>query len=117
MEHSLNPHSQELLEQYRKFRPAYERLEQIVMNAINQVLKEQGFTVNSVEHRIKTEKSLTGKLELKGGKYKSITDITDIFGVRIITFYTTEVDKVATIAKARSMLTGKSRSISESCTS
>ena len=99
MEHSLNPHSQELLEQYRQLRPVYERLEQIAMDAIEQVLKEQGFTVNSIEHRIKTEKSLAGKLELKGGKYKSIYDITDIFGVRIITFYTTEVDKVAAIAK------------------
>ena len=100
MEQSLNPHCQELLDQYCKLRPAYERIEQIAMNAIGQILKEQGFTVNSIEHRIKTEKSLRGKLVLKGGKYKSITDITDIFGVRIITFYTTDVDKVAAIAKS-----------------
>ena len=100
MEQSLNPHCQELLDQYCKLRPAYERIEQIAMNAIGQILKEQGFTVNSIEHRIKTEKSLRGKLVLKGGKYNSITDITDIFGVRIITFYTTDVDKVAAIAKS-----------------
>ena len=99
MEHNLNPHCQELLEQYRNLRPVYERLEKIAMGAINQVLKEQGFTVNSIEHRIKTEKSLAGKMVLKGGKYKSIKDITDIFGVRIITFYSTEVDKVAALAK------------------
>lgn len=99
MEYSLNPHSQELLEQYRKNLPIYQKIEEVALQAIQHVIKELGISLSSMEHRIKTEKSLAGKLELKGGKYASINDITDLFGMRIITFYTDDVDKVAALVK------------------
>ena len=95
----LDPHGQELLQQYRDNLPIYRRIEQIASETITQTLKKQGFHINAIEHRIKEEASLAGKLELKGGKYQHITDITDILGLRIITFYTDDVDKVAAIVK------------------
>lgn len=95
----LDPHGEELLQQYRDLRPTLEQLSQKAYDLLRQALQEQGIYVTAIEHRVKTEKSLVGKLELKGAKYKTIDNITDLVGLRIITFYTDEVDKVAAIAK------------------
>ena len=95
----LDPHGELLLKQFRELRPSLQQLAEEATALLRQALREQGVYVTAVEHRVKTKKSLTGKLELKGAKYKSIDDITDLVGLRVITFYTDEVDKVAVIAK------------------
>ena len=94
----LDPHNEALLQQYRELRPSLEELAKEAYDLLRQALRDQGIYVTAIEHRVKTEKSLAGKLELKGAKYKSIDDVTDLVGLRVITFYTDEVDKVAAIA-------------------
>lgn len=95
----LDAHGEELLQQYKDRLPIFERMDTIAYDALRKTLRRQGIYVTSVEHRIKTEESLKGKLELKGSKYKSLDDITDVLGLRVITFYTDDVDKIAAIAK------------------
>ena len=95
----LDPHGEMLLGQFRQLQPTLENLAKEAYDIMLNALNEQGIYVTGIEHRVKTEKSLIGKLELKGAKYKSIDDITDLVGLRVITFYTDEVDKVAAIAK------------------
>lgn len=95
----LDPHGEALLKQYREQLPTLEKLAKDAYDQMRHALREQGIYVTAIEYRVKTEKSLVGKLELKGAKYKSIDDITDLVGLRVITFYTDEVDKVAAIAQ------------------
>ena len=96
---NLDPHGEALMEQYHKLRPSLEKLAKEAYDLLRTTLREQGIYVTAIEYRVKTEKSLAGKLEMKGAKYKTIDDITDLVGLRVITFYTDEVDKVAAIAK------------------
>ena len=95
----LDSHAESLLQQFRERKAILQRIEDCVCRLIQETLREQGIEVNSVEHRIKTENSLAGKLELKGSKYKTVLDITDLLGLRIVTYYTDDVDKVAAIVQ------------------
>ena len=95
----LDAHGEMLMEQYREQLPLLHRLAQQAYTLLSQKLHEQGIELNAMEYRVKTEDSLAGKLERKGMKYQDINDVTDLVGVRIITFYTDDVDKVAAIVK------------------
>ena len=95
----INPHTELLLEEFRQQRPMLEQIEQQAYTMLVKALREQHVEISSIEHRVKTESSLKGKLDLKGDKYKTVNDITDLVGLRIITYYTDDVDKVAVIVK------------------
>ena len=91
----LDPHSQAILEEYRNELPSFKAKTQELTDRIRGFLDDAGIVVAAVESRVKSEGSLAGKLELKGSKYASLADITDIIGLRVITFYIDDVDKVA----------------------
>lgn len=97
--YGLDLHGEMLLEEFRAKLPLYEKLQQVVFNLLTNRIKDIGLELNSMESRIKAEKSLAGKLRRKGQKYSSLSDITDIFGIRIITFYNEDVDRIASLAE------------------
>ncbi|MBR1872282.1 MAG: hypothetical protein IJ795_03640 [Bacteroidales bacterium] len=90
-------HSQDLLSQYRENLPVFKQMTEGLASKLKELLSGAGIMTAAVESRVKTEASLAGKLEKKGGKYAGIFDITDIIGLRIITFYSDDVDKVASM--------------------
>ena len=92
----MDQHCEMILEEYDSKRYIYERIQRIVVKELHQYVDDFKTIVNSIEARIKERNSLIGKLELKGYKYQTLADITDIFGARIVTFYMDEVDKYAT---------------------
>ena len=91
----LDPHCEAILQEYQDNLPRFREIELDIKAKLNKTLSEAGLVVAAVESRVKSYDSLAGKLELKGQKYNSLLDITDILGVRIITFYLDDVDIVA----------------------
>ena len=95
----MDMHSEMLLEQYDALRPALERMSGVVTGLLENALQSNDIEVTTVKTRVKTRDSLAGKLMLKGNKYATVTDVTDLLGARIITFYTDDVDRIAAIAE------------------
>ena len=91
----MNLHCEAILEEYRENLPRFEEVAREIRAALQKTFDDAGLLLAGIESRVKTEKSLAGKLELKGSKYATLADITDIIGLRVITFYIDDVDKVA----------------------
>lgn len=95
----LDMHSEMLLNEYREKLPIYEKMKTVILGLLRTYLDEKHIIVSGLEARVKSEQSLTGKLELKGYKYHVLEDITDVVGARIITFYSDEVDIISGLAE------------------
>ena len=91
----MDPHIQSILDEYRRDLPLFQEAAGTITSEIRSTLANAGIIVAAVESRVKSYDSLAGKLELKGHKYGSLADITDIIGLRVITFYIDDVDKIA----------------------
>ena len=83
-----------ILEDYRKQREDFVKLGDTVHTILSDITKELGLVVLAVEHRVKEEKSLAGKLERKGDGYNTLEDITDILGARVVCFLADEIDQI-----------------------
>ena len=92
-------HQQMILEAYREALPVLEQLKTDVLVTLHEALDDSRLFLTAIEARVKKEKSLAGKLVLKGAKYATLTDITDLVGARVITSYTDDVDRIASIAE------------------
>lgn len=97
--YNLDFHCQMIMEDYIECIPIYQKMEQLIVYKLKESFSQQNILLSGMESRIKKEHSLAGKLAKKGSKYQSIRDLTDIVGVRLITFYTDEVDKIAAMVE------------------
>ena len=62
----LDPHSESIMEEYRRQRPLMLEIENKITKRLNEYLAETDIVVAAVESRVKSEESLAGKLELVG---------------------------------------------------
>ncbi|HEV7673377.1 MAG TPA: RelA/SpoT domain-containing protein [Candidatus Angelobacter sp.] len=64
---------------------------------VAELLRLEGVTVHSVHARVKERPKLQEKLGREGKNYRSLKDVTDIIGVRVITHFEDEVDKIGAL--------------------
>ncbi|MBQ2566013.1 MAG: hypothetical protein II552_02510, partial [Bacteroidales bacterium] len=60
----LDPHGEQILREYRSLLPVYTKMEEVIPGKIKEFFDQAGIIVAAMEHRVKTESSLAGKLEL-----------------------------------------------------
>ena len=90
----MNIKDRMIMDEYRTQKDDFIRLGETVHTMLRSMTKDAGIPVMSIEHRIKDEKSLEGKLYRKGDGYQSLDDLTDILGARIICYFNDDVDKI-----------------------
>ena len=95
----LDVHCEMLLSEYHEKLPIYEKMKNVVLDLLRNCLDKNNILVSGLEARVKAEQSLEGKLELKGFKYHTLEDITDVLGARIITYYSDEVDIISALVE------------------
>lgn len=86
----------DLMDHFDKRESLYQDFLKYFYNTITGILAEQSIVVQSVDTRLKKRNSLKEKIDLKK-KYKSLEEITDVCGMRIITYFSDDVDKIADI--------------------
>lgn len=95
--YGLDLHCEMLLSDFVDQLPLYEEMRKAVEKILHDMARKNNIYLTGLETRVKAVDSLAGKLELKGQKYQSLFDLTDLVGARIITFYIDEIDKVAAL--------------------
>lgn len=88
-----------VLAQYDKQHKKYERFAKEVEHQLRSILEEEGIVCNAITSRVKERDSLDKKIDIKMDKYSNLAEITDIAGIRVITYYDNDVDRVAEIVE------------------
>jgi ppGpp synthetase/RelA/SpoT-type nucleotidyltranferase len=91
----INNNNEKICGEYAEQKQRYAAFCERMKSLFAELLKREGLKYHSITCRVKDENSLIAKLSRIDGKYQSLEQITDIAGVRIITYYADEVDSIA----------------------
>lgn len=89
-----------LTERFKETLNTYENFKAKLDSLIRDLLQQNNINFHKIESRVKGIANLDEKITRKNEKYEKLADITDIVGIRIITYFEDEVDKIATIMKS-----------------
>jgi len=88
-----------ILSEYDQKVSLYETLSSQISTLLEDMIKSEGLYVHSIHYRVKERDSLNNKLNRPDTSFKELADLTDIAGVRVTTYYSSDVDRVADIVR------------------
>lgn len=92
--------NKDIVNEYEKNYLYYEKFRGLVEDYIRNLLNDEQISFHSITSRTKNIDSLTKKIELKN-KYQKLQEITDLVGIRIITYYSDTVDQISKLIEKR----------------
>jgi putative GTP pyrophosphokinase len=89
---------QTILSEYDQRCTLFEEFTSVTERLILDLLKSNSYRVHSVTSRVKTKQSISDKIrKAPEYTYQRLSDLHDVCGIRIITYYPDEVDSVAEV--------------------
>ena len=93
-------HRQQILDEYVIKGFNYQDYSRTLAGLIENLLRYHRVQIHSVSFRAKTPESLAEKLSRPEKSYTRLSDITDLAGVRITTYFSEDVDSAAGILRS-----------------
>ncbi|MBA5204866.1 hypothetical protein H2Y57_14375 [Pectobacterium aroidearum] len=90
--------NKEIVKDFIEKKNHYDNLGESMHSLLKTLIAREGIAIHSIQFRVKDIESLKSKIERKG-KYKSLNDITDVLGLRIVTYYSKDVDLVESVVR------------------
>jgi len=94
---AIGPMKQKILQEFDERHTLLDRFKKKIETILIELLQEKKILIHQITCRVKDKISLEKKIDKKEGKYKALIEITDIVGLRVITYLESDVDKVAKI--------------------
>lgn len=88
-----------LIDEYKKIKSFYESYTKKIEALIKTLIDESEIQVHSITPRTKEVESVSRKISSKIETYNKLSDITDLSGVRICCYFSSQLDKVAALIK------------------
>lgn len=93
---------------YRAVRATYESMTVRLRALITDLISDAGIDVIQIEARTKSAESFAEKISRKGRKYENpLVDMTDLIGLRIITYYREDVTRIGEVLKGEFLIDEK----------
>ncbi|WP_243303213.1 GTP pyrophosphokinase [Geothrix oryzisoli] len=89
----------ELVIEYASENSTYKQLSSKMADLLSQILVREGIVVHSTTSRCKSIESFSRKVSKPEKSYQSLNEITDLAGIRVTTYFATDVDRVAEVVE------------------